>query len=228
MPGPATEDPKVGFEPELAAVSPERMGSFRFYFHDQRWEWSEQVQRLHGYRPGTVTPTTELVLSHKHPKDRDAVAVTVDEIMHARGVFRGRHRIIDTNGQVHSVVVIGDQFHDDDGAVIGTHGFYVDVTPAERAREDKITARVDEIADIRAPIEHVKGMLMLIYDVDDEVAFGLLKWLSQEHNVKLRLLAEQIRADLRAVAAGAIVDRAAFDRALIAAHQHLANVGGFS
>ncbi|HEY2501545.1 MAG TPA: PAS and ANTAR domain-containing protein [Mycobacterium sp.] len=204
------------------------MGSFRFYFHDQRWEWSEQVQRLHGYRPGTVTPTTELVLSHKHPKDRDAVAVTVDEIMHARGVFRGRHRIIDTNGQVHSVVVIGDQFHDDDGAVIGTHGFYVDVTPAERAREDKITARVDEIADIRAPIEHVKGMLMLIYDVDDEVAFGLLKWLSQEHNVKLRLLAEQIRADLRAVAAGAIVDRAAFDRALIAAHQHLANVGGFS
>ena len=204
-------------------MSSERTGWFRFYFDDQRWEWSEQVQRLHGYEPGTVTPTTEMVLSHKHPEDRDAVAVTIADIMHARGVFRGRHRIIDTHGQVHSVVVIGDQFCNDDGAVIGTHGFYVDVTPAERAREDIITARVGEIADFRAPIEQVKGMLMLIYDVDEEVAFGLLKWLSQEHNVKLRLLAQQIRADLRAVAAGAIVDRAAFDRLLIAAHQHIAD-----
>jgi hypothetical protein len=89
-----------------------------------------------------------------------------------------------------------------------------------------VTARVDEIADNRAPVEHVKGMLMLIYDMDDDVAFGLLKWLSQQNNVKLRLLAEQIGADLRAVAAGAIVDRAAFDRALITAHQHLADSAG--
>jgi hypothetical protein len=31
-----------------------RVGAFRFYFEDQRWEWSEQVQRMHGYQPGTV------------------------------------------------------------------------------------------------------------------------------------------------------------------------------
>jgi ANTAR domain len=40
---------------------------------------------------------------------------------------------------------------------------------------------------------------MLVYDVDEEVAFDLLRWLSQERNVKLGLLAQQIRADLRAV-----------------------------
>ena len=50
----AREDAELELE-ELAAVSPERMGWFRFYFDDHRWEWSEQVQRLHGYRPGTVT-----------------------------------------------------------------------------------------------------------------------------------------------------------------------------
>ena len=65
-------------EQALAGGAPQRVGWFRFYFADQRWEWSEQVQRMHGYEPGTVTPTTELVLSHKHPDDRGQVAATID------------------------------------------------------------------------------------------------------------------------------------------------------
>jgi PAS domain S-box-containing protein len=205
-----------------SAVSRERTGWFRFYFDGQRWEWSEQVQRLHGYEPGTVTPTTELVLAHKHPDDRGQVAATIYDITHTRGVFSSRHRIIDTKGRVRWVVVIGDQFRDDDGAVIGTHGFYVDVTPVEQFREDLVSARVGEVADSRAPIEQVKGMLMLIYDIDPEVAFGLLKWLSQENNVKLRASAEQLCTDLRAAAAAGIVPKSVFDHALLTAHQRIA------
>lgn len=83
----ASDDgPDIDVEEGLAAVSPERMGWFRFYFDEQRWQWSEQVQRLHGYQPGTVTPTTELVLSHKHPDDREQVAATIDGITHTRGL----------------------------------------------------------------------------------------------------------------------------------------------
>jgi PAS domain S-box-containing protein len=223
----ASDDgPDIDVEEGLAAVSPERMGWFRFYFDEQRWQWSEQVQRLHGYQPGTVTPTTELVLSHKHPDDREQVAATIDGITHTRGALSSRHRIIDTHGAVHWVVIIGDQFLDDDGAVIGTFGFYVDITPAERVREDMVTAKVGEIADNRAPIEQAKGMLMLIYDLEDDAAFGLLKWLSQENNIKLRLLAEQIVTELRAVAAGTIVGKATFDHTLMTAHQRLAGGGG--
>jgi hypothetical protein len=40
------------------------VGWYRFYFADQRWEWSPEVEQIHGYQPGTVTPTTQLVLSH--------------------------------------------------------------------------------------------------------------------------------------------------------------------
>jgi hypothetical protein len=213
---------EVELEEGLAAVSPERMGWFRFYFDDHRWEWSEQVQRLHGYQPGTVTPTTDLVLSHKHPDDRDQVAAIIDDITHTRGALSSRHRIIDTGGMVHWVVVIGDQFFGDDGAVTGTHGFYVDVTPAEGVRQDMVPARLREIVDSRALIEQAKGMLMFIYDVDDEVAFGVLKWLSQENNIKLRLLAEQICTDLRAVAGDTIRGKAAFDHVLTTVRQRLA------
>jgi hypothetical protein len=40
-------------------------------------EW--QVQRMHGYDAGTVHPTTDLVLSHKHPDDYRQVAATLAE-----------------------------------------------------------------------------------------------------------------------------------------------------
>ena len=50
------------------------VGRFSYFLDDERWEWSDAVARIHGYEPGTITVTTELVLSHKHPDDRSAVA----------------------------------------------------------------------------------------------------------------------------------------------------------
>jgi AmiR/NasT family two-component response regulator len=72
---------------------------------------------------------------------------------------------------------------------MATHGFYVDVTPSVRERQDQVAAAVTVIAEARAGIEQAKGMLMLIYGMDEPAAFELLKWRSQETNVKLRLLA---------------------------------------
>jgi PAS domain S-box-containing protein len=208
-------------EQALAGGSPQRAGWFRFYFADQRWEWSEQVQRMHGYEPGTVSPTTELVLEHKHPDDRKQVAATIDQILNTRKAFSTRHRIIDTAGEVHHVVVVGDELDNDDGEVIGTHGFYVDVTPTDdQEREDIVTARLAEIAEQRACIEQAKGMLMLIYGIADSAAFELLKWLSQEENVKLRPLAERICEDFRSAGSG-LKSQSDFDHLLLTAHQRV-------
>ncbi|WP_144206365.1 PAS and ANTAR domain-containing protein [Mycobacterium tilburgii] len=206
-------------EQALAGGAPQRAGWFRFYFADQRWEWSEQVQQMHGYQPGTVTPTTELVLSHKHPDDRGQVAI--DEILDTHQAFSTRHRIIDTGGHVHHVVVVGDQLRDDKGGVIGTHGFYVDVSPLDQAGEDLVTAKLAEITEQRAVIEQVKGMLMLIYGIGDVAAFELLKWLSQEANIKLRLLAEQICDDFRG-AGQRLPSQSDFDHLLLTAQQRVA------
>jgi hypothetical protein len=198
------------------AGSPQRVGWFRFYFDDERWEWSDEVQRMHGYEPGTVSPTTELVLAHKHPDDRHEVAKTIDAMLQSRSAFSTRHRIVDTRDVVHQVVVVGDQLTDDDDVVIGTHGYYVDITPtSDNAREEMITARVAEITEHRAVIEQAKGMLMLVYGLDEDAAFDLLRWRSQSTNVKLRLLAEQIVRSFRDVRDDAIHSRVAFDHALL-------------
>ena len=209
------------------AGAPQRVGWFSLYFEDQRWEWSEQVQRMHGYESGTVVPTTELVLAHKHADDRRQVAEAIDDVLHTHRAFSTRHRIIDTSGVVHHVVVVGDQLTDHRDAVIGTHGYYVDITPtSDRAHDELINAKIAEITEHRAVIEQAKGMLMMLYGLDPAAAFDLLKWRSQESNVKLRLLAQQIVEDFCAVRDKAIGSRSAFDHMLLTAEVRVVGDGG--
>jgi PAS domain S-box-containing protein len=181
---------------EDAGVAPERVGAFRFYFDDERWEWSEQVQRMHGYQPGAVTPTTELVLSHKHPEDRDQIAQTIDTIRQTGQPLSSRHRIIDTSGKVRSVIVVGDELRDERGRVVGTQGCYIDATPDEREHQDQVTAQLAAIAENRAVIEQAKGVLMAAYGITANRAFEILVWRSQETNVKIRELALRFMAAL--------------------------------
>ena len=216
---PSGGDSKESIGETFAAGGPQRVGWFRYYFDDDRWEWSPQVEKMHGYLPGSVTPTTDMVLSHKHPDDYRQIADTLSLIRQTRQAFSTRHRIIDVEGRLHHVVVVGDLLHDDDGAVIGTHGYYIDISPSERARQDQVTAEVTRIAENRSAIEQTKGMLMVIYGIDEPTAFELLKWRSQETNVKLRLLAEQVAADFLFLSGSeTLPPRSAFDNLLLTAH----------
>jgi len=203
----------------LAGAGPERVGWFRYYFDDDRWEWSPQVQRMHGYPPGTITPTTKVVLSHKHPDDYRQISETIELIRQTRQAFSSRHRIRDTAGQFHQVVVVGDELIDDSGTVIGTQGFYIDVTPEEQARQDQLTAELATVTRKRAVIDQVKGMLMVIYGISAQAAFDLLKWRSQETNLKLRQIAEYVAAAFTEQSQlGELPSRATFDHLLLTAH----------
>ncbi|OBG99231.1 antitermination regulator [Mycobacterium sp. E3251] len=211
----------------LAAGSPQRMGTFRFYFDGQRWEWCEQVARLHGYEPGTVTPTTELVLAHKHPDDRRQIAATLDDIRRDHGPFSTRHRIIDVQGNVHHVVVIGNQLVDAVGEVVGTEGFYIDVTPTDDVVQDALTAEVEKFSKNRAIIERAKGMLMVIYGIDETTAFALLRWRSQENNVRLRPLARRIVAEFLALSRREVHPlRSAYDDIVLTVHLRIVSRDG--
>ena len=150
----------------LAAAKPYPTGWFRLYFEDERWEWSPEVERLHGYEPGTAKPTTSVVLSHKHPEDYEQVEATLDDIRRTHQPFSTRHRIIDVQGRIHVVIVVAELLRDDGGEVIGTNGFYVDVTFPPEERESFISEAVADIAANRAVIEQVKGILMIVYRID--------------------------------------------------------------
>jgi len=210
-------------EQAFAAGTRQRVGWYRFYFADERWEWSPEVEQIHGYQPGTVNPTTRLVLSHKHPDDYEYVAATLADIRQTRKPFSTRHRIITVQGDTRDIVVIGEQLRDASGEVIGTQGFYIDVTRSDALRESSISEAVAEFAEHRAAIEQAKGVLMYVYRIDAPAAFDLLKWRSQETNIKLRTLADQLLEDVRTLKQGdeSLPFRATFDRLLVTAHQRI-------
>lgn len=195
-------------------------GGFRFWFVGQRWEWSDEVARMHGYEPGTVEPTTELLLSHKHPDDRRHVQELLDHALHFGGSFNSKHRFVDSAGVEHNVIVIADRMYDDSGAVVGTEGYYVDLTETlDKERRAALDESLPDLFEARAAIEQAKGALMLTYGVDADQAFRLLMWRSQQTNTKLRALAAQLVSELAAVDGSAL--RRQVDHLMLTVHERV-------
>ncbi|WP_327117172.1 PAS and ANTAR domain-containing protein [Nocardia sp. NBC_01730] len=204
--------------------TPQSVGAFRFWFADRRWEWSDEVAEIHGYPPGSITPTTELLLTHKHPEDRAQVASALEKSIENTEPFSSRHRIIDTGGRVHHVIVVADTMNDERDQVVGTSGYYIDVTDTlEEHRQEALDDALPELYAARAVIEQAKGALMLVYGIGPEQAFRVLSWRSQETNVKLRALAERLVADLASLADSASGLRTRFDHLLLTAHERVRN-----
>ncbi|HEX3286556.1 MAG TPA: PAS and ANTAR domain-containing protein [Mycobacterium sp.] len=192
---PATDGKAVSpIDKALLGGAPQRVGRFDYDYGSDTWTWSDAVALMHGYKPGDVDPTTELVLSHKHPDD---LAKVKGLIQQSEAPFSSRHRIRTTTGEIRNVVVVGDAVTDEDGRVIATRGFYVDITDGEYADlQQNLGEELNAIIPTRARIEQAKGMLMALYAVNDDAAFAILRWRSQQFNTKLSTIASSLVADV--------------------------------
>jgi PAS domain S-box-containing protein len=174
----------------LLGGAPARVGRFTYNYTTDSWVWSSAVAHMHGYEPGEVRPTTELVLSHKHPDDLARVKALLKR---SSAPFSSRHRIRTTSGEERKVVVVGEVVRDSLGDVVATRGFYIDVTEAvETEIQQALTDQLPVIVAHRAAIEQAKGMLMVVYDLPADAAFDVLRWRSQELNTKLHDVAVAI------------------------------------
>lgn len=198
------------------------VGGFRFWFVGQRWEWSDEVARMHGYEPGSVVPTTKLLLSHKHPDDRAHVQDLLDYALRSGGSFSSRHRFVDTGGNVHDAIVVADRMLDDSGAVLGTAGYYIDLTDTfDEARQEVLDEALPDLFENRAAIEQAKGVLMAVYRVSPEQAFRVLQWRSQETNTKVRALAKQLVAEVATLPAPSATVQSQFDHLVLTVHERI-------
>ncbi|MEV0766221.1 PAS and ANTAR domain-containing protein [Nocardia sp. NPDC050435] len=175
---------------------------------------------MHGYQPGEVEPTTELLLSHKHPEDRTSVAEAITRSLNSGAPFSSRHRVLDISGGEHHVMVVAGRTLDDSGVTVGTTGYYIDLSETIAATErETLDTVVPEVIEARAAIEQAKGALMLIYSISAEQAFKVLQWRSQETNTKLRDLAQALVAALPRFATSGDGSATAFDDLLLTIHQ---------
>lgn len=166
-------------------------GEFTYDVPTERWWWSDEVYLMHGFTPGQIVPSTALLLSHKHPEDRDRAAAVLTTAIEDAGQFCCRHRIVDAGRRVHTVVSIGRAVVDEEsGQVIRIVGHFIDLTLSEQISvTGAVQQALDGAADSRAVIEQAKGALMITHGFSADEAFVLLRTTSQHRNVKIRELA---------------------------------------
>jgi hypothetical protein len=174
-------------------------GCFTYDALSGKWDWDDDVFRIHGYLPGSVKPTTQLVLDSKHPDDRARVAALSSRISTVGGPFSISYRLIGGDGKERRVVLVGQGVTDVPGEAFTIEGYYIDLTPDFTERtEEYAAAAVEASAESRAVIEQAKGALMMAYGLDDDQAFAMLRWWSRDRNVKVRDIAARLVEQARA------------------------------
>ena len=139
----------------LGPGDPQPVGRFRVDITSDTWWWSDEVYEMHGFAPGEVVPTTALVLSHKHPEDRERVASELAQAARTGEPFGSMHRIVDATGRTRTLAVAAQGLRRDDAlpwaAVVG---YFVDLTTAhEEAARREATASIRAADESRAAIE---------------------------------------------------------------------------
>ena len=168
-------------------------GPFRYNVVAKTWWWSDDLYRIHGFEPGEVVPTTDLLVAHKHPDDAAVATAIILNAFTSGEPFALWHRIIDARLRTRTVVSVGDGVRDASGTLIEVRGYMVDVTGSKRGQTARdIDEAVRRSAESRGTIEQAKGLIMATLGVDAEDAFNLLKKNSQNANVKLRDLAARL------------------------------------
>lgn len=192
----AVEGDAVRVAPLVETDGPRQTGRFVFHVAKSSWEWDDDVFAIHGYLPGEVELTTELIMGHKHEQDRPLVEETLQAAIDDGTPFNIYYRIV-VGDTVRRVVLVGEGEYDESRVPSGTVdrlvGYYLDLTPEMEAETSAAAdAAVAASAKARDTIEQAKGILMLGYGLDADAAFAMLKWWSRNRNVKVREVADRL------------------------------------
>jgi hypothetical protein len=191
-------------------------GRFSYDVELDRWEWDDDVFRVHGYAPGAVEPTSKLVLESKHPDDRARVVAALERVKATGEAFSISYRLIGGDGVERRVVLVGEGNPPMcPGQVTSVEGYYIDLTTDfDEESEEAAHAAVEASAEHRAVIEQAKGALMLAYGLDEDAAFAMLRWWSRNRNVKVREVAQRLVDNAREGEATDSETRSAIDALL--------------
>ena len=169
------------------------VGRYRCDRRGENWWWSPEMFRLHGLAPDTALPCLQLLLDHVGPADRPRLAEALAGACSGRPFALEVHAV---RSGAPSLVLIGEPAHDD---AAGVEGLCVEVTGSRRsAEEDRARELEREVTQMRAAmasraaIEQAKGILMLLTNCGDQVAFELLSHISSHTHRKVREVAQAI------------------------------------
>jgi ANTAR domain/PAS fold len=175
-------------------------GRYRYDVGRGTWWWSPEMFTLLGLPPESTEATNELLLQCLHQDDRARTLAAITGACTEGRPFTVRTRIVRADGQCRGLVLLGEPEATEGGDVIAVQGIAIDLTEcAEPGEAPSRTAALEaEVGQMRAAmasratIEQAKGILMLLTNCSDSVAFDLLAHISSHTHRKVRDVAESI------------------------------------
>lgn len=165
-----------------------------------RWDVSAELAQLLRLPPAevqraslAVAGTRGLRLVHVHPDDRPAVRAALGACVRGTS-FTLQARLLRGDGPTMLATVVGGPLDDGPAGTATVGGLVVDVTdrPGTRTatdREARLALEVEQLRTAmlgRTAIEQAKGALMMLIGCSDQVAFDVLRHLSNCTNRKVR------------------------------------------
>lgn len=105
-----------------------KMGHWMLEPDIDRLVWSDEVFRIFGLEPQSVTPNFELFISFIHPEDVNLVNDSYQQSLHDKSSYEVKHRIICRDGAQKYVLEKGFHDLDEQGNVLRTIGTVLDIT----------------------------------------------------------------------------------------------------
>ncbi|MFC8731219.1 ANTAR domain-containing protein [Luteimicrobium sp. NPDC057192] len=175
----------------------ERRAAGRYAATPESWTWPASMYDVLGIDPD-VPPGPGPLLALAAGEDRDHLerALSGAEPMTESFAVRGSREPADDDGASGRLTVTG-RWQTGAGGHPTLTGFVIDTTEEESAlRERAVSAELGRAVVSHAAVDHAKGMLMVLYGLDDHDAFELLRWRSQQVNVPLATLARHVAGEL--------------------------------
>ena len=153
------------------------VGNWRVNMKTGELAWSDEIYRIFGYEPNTITPSRELFLSAIHPEDFKKVR-SFEDAAQKSGHYEVEHRIILPGGDVRHVHEVGEAELDSDGNLAYLTGTVQDITRRvemegklglQRKMLDvlhKSTTSFVERGDIRSTVESMLDALLELTSSD--------------------------------------------------------------
>ncbi len=101
---------------------------------NQRW-WSDEMFRVLGYEPHSVTPSFEVFIDRVHPADRELIAKRMHATLTDGMPYNFEYRIVRPDGAVRSIRVDAVVTRDGSGNVLHFHGTNQDITERKQIEE---------------------------------------------------------------------------------------------
>jgi PAS domain S-box-containing protein len=99
--------------------------------------WSQEMYRIYGFEPGSMTPRRELFMHIVHPDDQLRVDQVFQRVVHEEIGYDMEFRIVRPNGQVRHLHSVGHPVYNEAGKLTEVIGTILDITERKQAEEER-------------------------------------------------------------------------------------------